>query len=143
MLLELDRRPVNSTVMRLHILRATLIIGILFAVSAVVAGQGANLQQNPPGIGDCPTISVSCPDEIKGNSDLRVAANILRGLKYHWTVTWPRGFRKGRIKSGQGTPSLVISVPRRMRGSLTVTVRVTGLDKACRNEASCSTTVAR
>jgi len=138
-----SRRRVNSTVVRLHILKATLTIGILFAVSAVVGGQGANLQQNPPGIADCPTVSVSCPDDAKGNSDVHVYANVLTNVKYRWTVIWPPGIRKGRIKSGQGTPSLVISVPRRARGSLTVTVKVAGLDMACRNDASCSTMIGR
>ena len=130
--------------MRLHILKAALTIGILFAVSAVVGGQGANLQQNP-GIADCPpTVSVICPDDVEGNSDVRFDASVGGyKLKYHWTVTWPRGSRKGRIKSGQGTPSLVLFVPRRARGSLTVSVKVIGLDKACPNKSSCSTMIAR
>ncbi len=128
--------------MRLHILKATLTIGTVFAVCAVVGGNGANPQQNP-GIADCPNVLVSCPDDVEGNSDLHVYASVSGlGLKYHWTVTWPRGFRKGRIKYGQGTPSLVISVSGRAR-SLTVTVKVAGLDKACGNEASCTTTIAR
>jgi hypothetical protein len=117
-------------------------MGVIFTLSAAVGGRGANFQQNPPGIGDCPTVSVSCPEDGKANSILEVAANILPDVKYHWTVTWPPGFRKGRIKSGQSTPSLVIYVPRRARGMLTVTVKVSGLDKACRNETSCSTTIA-
>jgi hypothetical protein len=140
-----SRRRVNSDVVRLLMLKATLSIGILFAASAAVGGRGASRQQNP-GIADCPTVAVSCPDNVEGNSDLHAYASVLGPgdkLKYHWTVAWPPGARKGRIKSGQGTPSLVISVPRRARGSLTVTVKVFGWDTACRNDASCSTEIGR
>ena len=123
-------------------LKPTLATLIFFAISGTIGGHGTNLQDNP-GIRDCPTVSVSCPDEVHGNSDLHVAANVSRNTKYYWTVVWPRGSRKGRIKSGQGTPSLVISVPRGARGSLTVTVKVTGWDKACPTESSCSTMIVR
>ena len=127
-------------------LKPTLAVIVFLAASATIGGHATGFQDNP-GIRDCPYISVSCPDTVDGNSDLHAATNFTSSagykLKYHWTVTWPRGVRKGRIKSGQGTPSLVVSVPRRARGSLTVTVKVTGLDPACGNEASCSTMIAR
>ena len=138
--------PVNfSTVVRLHFLKATLSIGVLVAVSFAVGGRGASRQQNP-GIGDCPTVTVSCPANVDGNSELHAyAATMVMGgrdkLKFQWTVTWPPGVRKGRIRSGQGTPSLVVSVPRRARGSITVTVKVIGWDPVCRNESSCSTPI--
>lgn len=124
-------------------LKLTLATAILFAMSMTTGGHNAKLQDNP-GIRDCPTISVVCPDNVfEKNSYLRFYANVLPNVKYHWSIGWVRGFRKGRIKCGQGTPSLVVSPSAPARRGLTVTVKVTGLDKACRNEASCTTMVAR
>jgi hypothetical protein len=124
-------------------LKPTLATVIFFAILVPIGGHGTNLQDNP-GIRDCPTISVVCPDNVfDENSDLHFYANVLPNVKYHWSIGWVRGFRKGRIKSGQGTPSLVVSASGPARHGLTVTVKVAGLDKACRNEASCSTMIAR
>jgi len=120
-------------------LKPTLATVIFFALFATIGGHGTNLQDNP-GIRDCPTISVDCPDNVfDENSDLHFYANVLPNVKYHWSIGWVRGFRKGRIKSGQGTPALVVSASGPARRGLTVTVRVTGLDKACPNESSCTT----
>jgi len=127
-------------------LKATLSIGILFAVSVTVGGRGACRQENPEIADSCPTVAVSCLDNVDENSELRAYASVGGPgdkLKFHWTVTWPRGVRKGRIKSGQHTPSLVVSVPRHARGSVTVTVRVSGWDPACPNKSSCSTMIGR
>jgi hypothetical protein len=124
-------------------LKPTLATVVFFAISATLGGHGTNSQDNP-GIRDCPTISVVCPDNVfEENSDLHFYANVLPSVKYHWSIGWVRGFRKGRIKSGQGTPSLVVSASGPARRGLTVTVKVTGLNKACRNEASCTTMIAR
>ena len=137
--------PLKRNVVRLHMLKATLSLGILFAVSTAAGGRGAK-SPTKFGIDQCPAIAVSCPDRVEGNSDLHAYAGVAgstgNNLKYHWTVTWPSGTRKGHIKSGQDTSSLVIFIPRSARGSLTVTVRVAGLDKACRNDESCSTMIA-
>jgi hypothetical protein len=118
---------------------------MLVALSVAVGGRGAGRQQNP-GSADCPTVASSCPDYVEGNSELHAYATVGGPgdkLKYHWTVTWPRGVPKGRIRSGQGTPSLVVSVPRGARGSVTVTVKVIGWDTACPNQSSCSTMIRR
>ena len=124
-------------------LKPTLASVVFFAISAPIGGHGGYPQDNP-GVADCPTILVDCPDNIfEKHSDLHFYANILPNVKYHWSIRWVRGFRKGRIKSGQGTPSLVVSASGPARRGLTVTVKVTGLDKACRNEASCTTMIAR
>ncbi|HBB94135.1 MAG TPA: hypothetical protein DC054_01980 [Blastocatellia bacterium] len=105
---------------------------IFFAISATTGGHGTNFQDNP-GIRDCPTITVACPDNVfEENSDLHFSANILPNVKYHWSIGWVRGFPKGRIKSGQGTPSLVVSASGPARRGLTVTVKVTGLDSVFR-----------
>jgi hypothetical protein len=90
-------------------------------VSGVVGGRGAGLPQSP--VADlCPPVAVSCPDNVDKNFELHAYASVSGAadkLKFHWTVTWPAGVRKGRIKSGQGTPSLVVSVPRRPNGGFT------------------------
>jgi hypothetical protein len=138
-----SRRPVNSDVVRLPMQSRTLATIVFLVTSTTIGG---HFQDNP-GIRDCPYVSVSCPDAVDAKSDLHAAANFTGSpssrIKYYWTVTWPSGGRKGRIKSGQGTPSLVVSVPRRTRGSLTVTVKVTGFDPACDKEVSCSTLLGR
>jgi hypothetical protein len=130
---------------RLHPLNATLSIVLLFVVSFAIGGRGINRQQDPNIV--CPIVAVSCPDKVTGHADLHAYATVTGSghnkLKYNWTVTWPAGVRKGRIKSGQGTPSLVVSVPRRTRGSVTVTVAVFGLDPSCNMESSCSTAIGR
>ena len=136
---------VNSNVVRFHIVKVILIVGILFTVSAGGGGRGRGRQQNP-GIADCPTVTTTCREKVSENSDAQAYA-IVGGpaakLKYHWTVTWSPGTRRGRIKSGQGTPSLVVFVPRRARGSLTMTVKVIDWNNTgCPNESSCSTIIA-
>jgi hypothetical protein len=126
-------------------LNATLSIIVLFVVSLAIGGRGTNYQQDPNI--NCPLVAVNCPDNVAGNADLHAYAKVTGSgrdkLKYKWTVFWPAGVPKGRIKSGQGTPSLVVSVPRRARGSVTVTVEVFGLDPSCRMDSSCSTVIGR
>jgi hypothetical protein len=127
-------------------LKAMLSVGVLFAVSVTVGGSDAWRGLSPEIADSCPTVAVSCPDNVDVNSELRAYASFGGPgdkLKFYWTVTWPRGVRKGRIKSGQGTPSLVVSVPPHARGSVTVTVKVTGWDPACPNKSSCSTMIGR
>ena len=136
---------VNSNVVRLLMLKTTLSVGILIAVSVVAGGSDVSGQPDPV-LDQCPVLSVSCPEGVDSNSQLHAYASVSvtpAKLKFHWTVTWPTGVPKGRIESGQGTPALVISVPRGMRGSVTVTVKVTGWDPVCRNDASCSTMIER
>jgi hypothetical protein len=98
----------------------------------------------------CEPISVACPETVDGYSDAKFQANITRAassphskIRYFWFVDWPRGFPKGRIKSGQGTPSIVVSLPRRAPNSLTAKVTVEGVSRGCPNTASCTTIIAR
>ena len=123
-------------------LKGTLATVCFFVIPSAGGGHGINHQANPLGIGECPIITVSCPEKVERNSDMRVGVSVNSGgkLKYHWTVTSPPGFR---IKSGQGTHSLVISVSGRAQGSFTASVKVDGLDKVCPNESSCTTILAR
>ena len=69
-------------------MKATLSIGILFGVSVRVGGRAGCRQQNR-GIADCPTVAVSCPDNVEENSELHAYATVGGPgdkLKYHWTV---------------------------------------------------------
>ena len=70
--------PVNSIVVRFFMLKATFTIVVFSVMSASVGGQNINVPERL-----CPTVSVSCPEDAKVNSDLEVAANVLPGVKYH------------------------------------------------------------
>src|SRR5437773_6657689 len=77
----------------------------------------------------CEPITVACPETVNEHSDIKFEAYVARAassprskLNYHWSVGWVLGFRRGRIKSGQGTSSIVVSVPRPAPSSLTVAV---------------------
>ena len=92
----------------------------------------------------CAVIGVECPDAApEDGSDLIFHAynHYPRGeykSEYRWTVRWARGVRKGRIKSGQGTDTLVVSARGAARKRVTATIMVTGLPKGCMRTASCT-----
>jgi hypothetical protein len=94
----------------------------------------------------CETITVACPETVDEHSDINFQASVARAagpllpLRYLWSL---RGVPKARIKSGSGTSSIVVSVPRRAAGRLTATVTVIGVKKGCGNTASCWTAIAR
>src|SRR5258705_5842645 len=85
---------------------------------------------------ECPTVTVSCPDDISRTTlvyrahltDLQVGQKVT----YMWSVS------RGKIKSGQGTSSITIDRPDDMNG-FTATVEVQGLPDGCVNAASCTT----
>jgi hypothetical protein len=94
----------------------------------------------------CETIAVTCPERVDQHSNINFEASVARAagpllpLQYRWSL---RGVPRARIKSGRGTPSIVVSVPRRVVGRLTATVTVIGVVKGCNNQASCRTTITR
>jgi len=94
----------------------------------------------------CESINVACPETVDEHSDIQFQGSVARAagpllpFQYHWSLG---GIPKAHIKSGQGTPSIVVFVPHRAVGKLTATFTVTGIKKGCNNKASCSTTVAR
>ena len=86
-------------------------------------------------------LRVECPDSYTPNSDLVFHAytDYPRDeyeIKFRWTIWWARGVRKGRIKSGQGSDTLVVSA---RHGKVTGIVRITGTPKECMHTASCTT----
>jgi hypothetical protein len=92
---------------------------------------------------DCPTVLVSCPDEVaRPEKSLTFRAEV-RGpnsnakLKYYWTVS------AGTISKGQDTSSITVETEGLNRDPITATVEVSGLPAGCPGKASCTTTVAR
>ena len=114
--------------------RYTVFLLVLIAASM---GSGQTYAQRQ-GIGDCPTVLVSCPDSDSGSTlilNANVAGDRSIKLTFKWTVS------AGKITSGQGTPSISVDMSGAWGQSLTATVEVGGFDKACRREASCSTPI--
>ena len=91
------------------------------------------------GIGDCPVVTISCPDDSQSSSRVIFYANVTAGPSdkptYKWTVS------NGRIVSGQGTSSIVVDFSDRGGEIVTATVEITSFPRECNNKASCSTRV--
>ncbi len=85
---------------------------------------------------ECPTISVSCPDDMSPKI-VTYSAHI-SGLEPSQKITYKWSISRGKIKSGQGTSSIAVERPDDMNG-LTATVEIGGLPAACSNAASCTT----
>ena len=107
----------------------------IFLVVFIAASMGARqTYAQRQVIGDCPVVSVSCPDSDLGPT-LTVNASVPGGdpkLTFKWTVS------AGKITSGQGTPSISVDTSGLGGQSFTASVEVGGFDKACPNAASCS-----
>ena len=87
------------------------------------------------GIGDCPTVLVSCPDSDTVSAlsfNANVAGDPSIKLTFKWTVS------AGKITRGQGTASITVDTSEFGGQSFTATVEVGGFDKACPGKASCS-----
>ena len=147
MLFLIDCRPVNSTVRRSMMLKLIAIATALLmcpvtATERSLESATANSRIDVV----CETITVSCPETVDEHSDINFEAHVARAagpllpLKYHWSF---RGIPKARIKSGRGTSSIIVSLPRRAAGRLMATVTVSPVVKGCNNRASCRTTVVR
>ena len=88
----------------------------------------------------CPRVVVTCPDPFDEKAPLQFQASIEgvaanARLKYSWFVS------HGRVKTGQGTYSIVVDTLERQ--GLTATVIVCGLPYECENEALCTTFIAK
>src|SRR5712691_7739909 len=83
----------------------------------------------------CPTIRVDCPDPAGPivRFTIAVSAGVPADAKFtfNWTLSG------GKITSGQGTPSITVDASGFGGQSLTATVEVGGIDRACPNKASC------
>jgi hypothetical protein len=126
----------------------TLALPCVILLTVVTAGEASSKHKRDfsPDI-VCPTIFIECPENVfHEESDLKFHAHVgdtLSKVKFRWTVHWVRGFPKGRIKSGQGTTSLVVSVSGAARRGLNVTFTILGLPRSCNlNKASCTTEIA-
>jgi hypothetical protein len=86
----------------------------------------------------CPTISISCPTEIREpGAPETVSVNIsgrFRDLapKYKWQVS------AGKIISGQGTPEILVDTSEVAGQSITATVEIDGLPPECDRTESCT-----
>jgi hypothetical protein len=90
----------------------------------------------------CPTVSVSCADEVEDGRMASFTTNVAIGepsnpLTYTWTVTG------GKIVEGQGTSSIKVDSKGLQDKTITATVDVGGIDTSCNRTASCSTPITR
>ncbi len=88
----------------------------------------------------CPTISVSCPDNVTAGSPITFTANVSGGDNnvtptFNWTVS------AGTISGGQGTSSITVDTTGLGNQTVTATADVGGYDRTCSASNSCSTTV--
>ncbi len=124
-----------------------ILIAAMLLMSGVIGGvQSLGLPTATQQIDNCETVTVACPETVDQQSEIKFQASVARAagpllpLQYHWSLT---GVPKARIKSGRGTDSIVVTVPRRAAGKLTATVTVIPVVKGCNNQASCSVSIAR
>ena len=112
-----------------------LVLGL--ACSAGSLAQQRESRESVPALTiDCPTIIVSCPEDM---SPKIVTYSVhISALEPSQKVTYKWSILRGKIKSGQGTSSINVERPDDMSG-LTATVEVGGLPAACSNAASCTT----
>ena len=85
----------------------------------------------------CPTLSVTCPSDVKAGQPATFTANFTQGTPnvsetYNWTVS------AGTITSGQGTSSITVDTTGVGGGSITATVEIGGVDPSCNRTASCT-----
>jgi hypothetical protein len=85
----------------------------------------------------CPTLSVSCPSDVKVGEPITFTASVSgdASVTYNWSVS------AGTISSGQGTSSITVDTAGLGGQTVTATVELGGLDPSCSKTASCSTGV--
>jgi len=88
----------------------------------------------------CPTVSVSCPDNVPVGQSITYTASVSGGPSglsptYNWSVS------AGTISSGQGTSSITVDTTGLGGQSVTATVSVGGADPSCSTTSSCTTSV--
>ena len=91
-------------------------------------------------LGQCPSVSVTCPTETDEDVHTTFTANFTHGtLRISETYKWK--VSAGTISSGQGTSSITVDTTGLGGQLLTARVEVGGIDSACKRTASCSTPV--
>jgi hypothetical protein len=111
---------------------------------AATAAAAAQPQAAPVSAEQCPTVTVSCPDEAVENIQdaLTFTANVSGGdpnvtPTFNWTVS------AGMISSGQGTSSIKVDTTGIGGQTVTATVDVGGFPRECSTSNSCTTNVAK
>ncbi len=87
----------------------------------------------------CPTVNVSCPNDVEGGQTVKFTASVSGGdpnvtPTYNWRVS------AGSIASGQGTDTITVDtngLPG--NSSVTATVDVGGYDRSCSTSDDCTT----
>jgi len=113
-----------------------LILTILLLTNSSVIESRYQTPRDP----DCPTINVTCPEEIEPGKPLRFKANVLGG-KPKWEITYNWTVDKGTIKFGQGTSTIEVDLEGKDCKGVTATVEVNGVDPKCPRVASCSSCI--
>lgn len=93
-------------------------------------------QEAPPGIVDCPTVYVSCPDTGVFKQPVTFTADISGGDPdvtpiYKWKVS------AGKITRGEGTGSITVDISNAVGQSVSATVEIVGYEPLCMMEAVC------
>jgi hypothetical protein len=85
----------------------------------------------------CPTVSVSCPADVKYGEKITYVASVSgdASITYNWSVS------AGTISSGQGTSSITVDTAGLGGQTVTATVELGGLDPSCSRTASCTTSI--
>jgi hypothetical protein len=122
----------------MHVSVSILCLFVLVGVqSAVVQNLPIQNQQLRDLQRACPTVSVSCPAEVKDGEPITFTVNVSGGNPnvvpaYNWEVS------TGKIIEGQGTASIKLDMTGFGGHSPTATVTISGFDSACARTASCS-----
>jgi hypothetical protein len=111
----------------------------LALVGSLAGGAPATIAAQDPG---CPTVNVTCPDQVEKDTPLTVTAIVSGGdpnvtPTFNWTVS------AGTISSGQGTSSITVDTTGVDGGQfVTATVDIGGYSRECSTSSSCTSSVA-
>jgi hypothetical protein len=89
------------------------------------------------GAASCPTIKVSCPDQVDAGKEMTFTANVSGGDSnvtptYNWTVS------AGSIRAGQGTSTITVDTTGAAGQWVTATVDIGGYSRECSTSDSCT-----
>lgn len=118
-----------------------LLVGSATFLAPLSLGQSETTPQRNPNASEppCPTISVSCPNDIK-EGELQISTATVAGGDSRIIPTYTWTIHGGTIIQGQGTRAINFKV----RGdSYTVSVQIGGLNSGCSTSASCSLIICR
>lgn len=114
---------------------------LLLVFSAIFITGAVSAQQKPAP--KCPTVRVSCPDQVKQGEPITFTADVNGGdpnvtPTFNWTVS------ASGIESGQGTSSITVDTKEVKAGTtITATVDVGGYDRECSTSSSCTTSIVK